>query len=86
MTEIVHRSRFATPVDRGTVAENWRGRGYSCNDFVDPPGRSWNDFVHDCNELVTVAEGRLEIDVAGERVTAGPGDEVFAEVRARRHG
>ena len=27
--------------------------------FTDPPGRQWLDFVHGCNELVTVVEGRL---------------------------
>ena len=33
--------------------------------------------MHDCNELVTVVEGRLEMEVAGETVTVEPGDEVF---------
>lgn len=45
--------------------------------FVDPPGREWYDFVHARNELVTVAEGRLEVKVAGSRFVAEPGDEVF---------
>ncbi|MCG8543064.1 MAG: cupin domain-containing protein [Alphaproteobacteria bacterium] len=83
MTDLVHRGRFPAPVDRTAVAADWRERGYSCNDFVDPPGREWRDFIHDCNELVTVAEGRLELDIAGERVTAGPGDEVFIPKGAR---
>ena len=83
MTELVTRHAFDTPVDREAVAASWRGRGYSCNDFVDPPGRAWRDFVHDCNELVTVVEGRLELDVAGERVMAEPGDEVFIPKHAR---
>ncbi len=33
--------------------------------------------MHHCNELVTVVEGRLEMEVAGETVTVEPGDEVF---------
>jgi quercetin dioxygenase-like cupin family protein len=52
-------------------------RGYSCDLFVDPPDREWNDFVHARNELVTVVEGRLEVKVAGSRFVAEPGDEVF---------
>jgi quercetin dioxygenase-like cupin family protein len=48
-------------------------RGYSCDLFVDPPDREWNDFVHARNELVTVAEGQ----VAGSLFVAEPGDEVF---------
>jgi len=45
--------------------------------FIDPPGREWNGFVHGTNELVTVSEGRLEIEIDGASLTAGPGDEVF---------
>ncbi len=33
--------------------------------------------MHDCNELVTVVEGRLEMEVTGQTVTVEPGDEVF---------
>ena len=77
MTELLTKARFAAPVDRAAVAADWAARGYSCALFVDPPGREWNGFVHDTNELVAVAEGRLELEVAGETLVAGPGDEVF---------
>ena len=49
----------------------------SCDLFVDPPGREWNGFVHSTNELVTVTGGRLELTIGGQRLVAGPGDEVF---------
>ena len=52
-------------------------RGYSYHDFHDPPGQEWNDFVHQTQELVTVIEGRLELEIAGESLVAEPGDEVF---------
>ncbi|MHC4974345.1 MAG: cupin domain-containing protein [Planctomycetota bacterium] len=71
------KARFLVPVDHAVVAADWAARGYSCGLFVDPPGREWNGFVHGTNELVTVAEGRLEIEIDGARLTAGPGDEVF---------
>ncbi len=77
MTEIVTRAKFPTPLDQAAVTAEWRGRGYSCGRFVDPPGQCWEDFVHDCNELVTVVEGRLEMAVTGETVTVEVGDEVF---------
>lgn len=77
MTDLLTKAKFAAPVDRRAVAADWAARGYSCGLFVDPPGREWNGFVHDTNELVTVAEGQLELEVAGETVEAGPGDEVF---------
>ncbi|HJS32373.1 MAG TPA: cupin domain-containing protein [Alphaproteobacteria bacterium] len=77
MSELIVRERFAKPVDSTKVARDWRTRGYSCEPFVDPPGREWLDFVHRTNELVTVVEGRLELDISGTRIVAGPGDEVF---------
>ncbi len=75
--DLLTRGRFAATVENQTVAADWRGRGYSCQRFVDPPGQEWNDFVHDTNELVTVLEGRLEMEVAGQTVVVEPGDEVF---------
>jgi mannose-6-phosphate isomerase-like protein (cupin superfamily) len=77
------RRKFPAPVERGKVAADWRTRGYSCALFVDPPGREWIDFVHACNELVTVAEGRLEMTVGNTRLVAEPGDEIFIPKGAR---
>ena len=74
---ILTPARFPAPPDRETVAAAWRERGFSCHRFVDPPGQRWLDFVHASNELVTVIEGRLKLEVAGRWVEAGPGDEVF---------
>ena len=77
MSDLVVRGKFADPSDEAAVAADWRARGYSCRRFVDPPGQEWNDFVHGTNELVTVTEGRLALEIAGERLVAEPGDEVF---------
>ena len=77
MTGSIAKGQYAAPVDRDEVAVSWRQRGYSCDLFVDPPGRAWIDFTHSCNELVTVTNGRLELEIAGERFVAEPGDEVF---------
>ncbi len=83
MSELLARNRFQAPIDQAAVAAEWRGRGYSCGRFVDPPGQCWEDFVHGCNELVTVLEGRLEMAVGGETVSLAPGDEVFITKGAR---
>ena len=77
MTETVIRQKFDRPVNREIVERDWHGRGYSCHLFVDPPGQEWNDFVHRTNEVVTVAEGRLELTVGSETLLAEPGDEIF---------
>ena len=73
----VTEKRFAIPIDQKDVSQSWNDRGYSCDIFVDPPGREWNDFVHSTNELVTVVEGQLRITIEDQDIYAGPGDEVF---------
>ncbi len=70
-------ARFGVPVDARAVCEDWRARGFSCDPFTDPPGRSWRDYVHDLDELVTVLEGRLEVEMNGETWVLAPGDELF---------
>jgi mannose-6-phosphate isomerase-like protein (cupin superfamily) len=69
--------KFSSPVECEQVATDWQQRGYSCDWFTDPPGREWNDFVHGCNELVTVVQGRLQLTLGGDTVVVEPGDEVF---------
>jgi len=83
MADMLVHGKFRPPVDPAGVAADWAARGYSCTDFTDPPGQAWRDFVHDCNELLTVVEGRLELEVEGARVIADPGDEVFIPKNAR---
>ncbi len=72
----VQRRRFATPVDPASVARDWAARGFSCEPWVDPPGREWNDFVHDTRERVTLLEGRLSFTVGAETLVLEPGDEL----------
>ena len=83
MPDTLQRRRFDMPVDTARVAADWQARGYSCHAFVDPPGRTWEDFSHATNELVTVSEGRLEVEVDGRREILEPGDECFIPRQAR---
>lgn len=77
MVELLTKGKFARPVNREAVARDWRARGFSCELFVDPPGREWLDFVHRTNELVAVVEGRLHLTINGRAFVAEEGDEVF---------
>lgn len=74
---ITARGKFSTPVDPSAVERSWRKRGFSCAWFEDPPGREWKDFVHPRNELVTVVEGQLEMEIARVVCLLNPGDEVI---------
>jgi hypothetical protein len=40
------KQKFSVPVDKTDVAGSWNKAGYRCDEFTDPPGREWNDFVH----------------------------------------
>jgi len=76
MTRLHVSGKFPLPLDKRAVANEWKKRGYSCDEFVDPPGRTWTGFVHDCNELVTVIEGRLHMTIGDQECIAEPGDEI----------
>ena len=83
MSRYVSR-KFPPPVDPAAVAADWARRGYTCDRYADPPGRAWNDFVHDCDELVTVLEGRLLLSIDGAEQVLEPGDEALIP-RGSRH-
>ncbi len=59
------------------LQEEWAEKGFSCDLWVDPPGKSWENFVHETDEIVYVAEGMMEFEMEGKRKILRPGDEVF---------
>lgn len=77
MTDYFIKQKYDQPVDPQQVNRDWHNRGFSCGEFTDPPGREWNNFVHHCNELLTVVEGQLELTMAGKTFHVMPGDEVY---------
>jgi mannose-6-phosphate isomerase-like protein (cupin superfamily) len=62
-------------VDQAEVKKLWAARGFSCDLWVDPPGRAWNDFVHDVDELVMLVEGAEEFEMNGEKYHLRIGEE-----------
>jgi len=52
--------------DRNRVAADWSSRGFTCDLWTDPPGQRWEDFRHATDELVTVLEGEMEFEIAGQ--------------------
>lgn len=74
MAKTMISNHYPPPVDPATVRSDWTAQGYSFHRMVDPPGQEWNNFVHDTDEYVIVAEGELVIDVGDERAQCGPGD------------
>lgn len=74
-------SAYAVPVALAVVQADHPG--FSCAVFRDPPGQVWADFVHDTDEFVVVAEGRMVIEVETERADCRPGDLVRIPAGAR---
>ncbi len=83
MNSYLTKRRFPVPVDPRAVAREWRQKGYSCGEWMDPPGQEWIDYIHRTNELVTVLEGALEMTVGNETFRMEPGDEAFIPKNAR---
>ena len=64
------------------VPKDWRGRGYSCDIWTDPPGQVWADFVHSVDELVMPIEGEIELEIQGRTLHPAVGEEVFIPAEA----
>ncbi len=72
MHDFFRHGAYTVPVSRDTVRADHPE--FSFGVFRDPPGQVWADFVHDTDEFVVVAEGELEIEVAGDVARCVPGD------------
>ena len=64
------------------IKEDWNSRGYSFGIFKDPPGQVWPDFVHKTDELVVLAEGKIDIEIEGQSQQPPIGMEVFIPAKA----
>ena len=74
MTIIFNKAFRSVPVDFPAVKADWQCEGFSFGIFRDPPGQEWNNFTHQSDEYVLVAEGRIKIDVGSETAICEPGD------------
>ena len=64
------------------IKKDCNSRGYSFGIFKDPPGQVWPDFVHKTDELVVLAEGKIEIEIEGQSQQPPIGMEVFIPAKA----
>ncbi|RMH05092.1 MAG: cupin domain-containing protein [Nitrospirae bacterium] len=64
-------------IDQEAIAREWASRGFSCDLWIDPPGRRWEDFVHTTDEVILVVEGQLEVEINGTRYYPPVGEELF---------
>lgn len=74
MREVFQKGAFALPVAASEVKSEWQKQGFSFGIFQDVAGQEWNDFVHQTDEYVVVAEGALTISVGAETANCEAGD------------
>jgi len=70
-------------VDQHSVSVDWAARGFSCDLWVDPPSQCWEDFTHATDELVSVVEGDVELEIEGDIIHPKPGEELLIPAGAR---
>jgi uncharacterized cupin superfamily protein len=64
-------------VEQAEIRKNWASRGFSCDLWVDAPGRVWSNFVHDTDEVVMLVEGEEEFDMNGQKHRLQIGEELL---------
>jgi quercetin dioxygenase-like cupin family protein len=69
-------------VDQEAIACAWRGRGFSCGLWVDPPGQVWANYAHETDELVMV-QGEVVFEIEGQVHHPALGRELFIPAHAR---
>ncbi len=78
----VQRWKWDTVPSRAELRREWGAKGFSCEVWVDRPGRKWLNFVHDMDELVLVIRGIIRLEVEGDVVELHPGDEALIPAHA----
>ena len=64
-------------MDVDSIKKDWHKRGFSCDLWVDPPGKVWEDYVHQTDELFMVLEGEVELEMGGTTFYPKSGEEIL---------
>lgn len=80
MSERFKKNAYEPPISEDAIKADFPD--FTFGTFRDPYGQVWRDFVHDTDEFVVVADGSMEIEVAGEKAECGPGDLVRIPAQA----
>ncbi len=64
-------------VDIDSVRAKWHSRGFTCDVWTDPPGRTWEDYTHGVDELVMLLDGDVEFEIEGRIMRPAVGEELI---------
>ncbi len=59
------------------IENAWKERGFSFGIWTDPPGQTWENYVHETDELLLLVEGEIEVEMQGKKIHPKPGEEIF---------
>ena len=63
--------------DHNAVRKIWYSRGFSCDIWIDPPGKVWANFVHGTDEILMLIDGVIELEMDDEILHPEIGDEIL---------
>lgn len=69
--------------DKSTISRNWQARGFSCDIWTDPPGKIWQDYVHEADELLMLIDGEIEVRFDDKVLQPSAGEEIFIPANKR---
>lgn len=77
------KGKFTVPVNSKVVESEWSARGYSgFRQASYIQGWSRGEHTHAWNILITLAHGRMEFIIEGQRFVVEPGDELLYPAHA----
>lgn len=68
-------------MDTKQIEQSWVSRGFSFAVWTDPPGRVWENYVHDTDELLMLVEGEIELQMQGRILRPKPVEEILIPAR-----
>lgn len=70
-------------MDAAAIKESWANKGFSFGIWEDPPHQIWENYVHDVDEILMLAEGKIEITLAGKTFKLKLGEEILIPAGAQ---
>lgn len=64
-------------MDSAKIKSSWSTKGFSFRIWEDPPHQIWEDYRHDVDEILMLAEGEIEITLAGKALKLKVGEEIL---------
>ncbi|MGH7828633.1 MAG: cupin domain-containing protein [Candidatus Binatia bacterium] len=72
----MYQAKFYESIDKERITEEMRKEGFDPLHIVDPPGHLYPPHRHPETKLLVFLQGSMEVAVADQKFTCGPGDKL----------